>query len=188
MRFRTIMVVALVLLGGVQQLAAQQPGAEGIKVHGDWTIEVRNPDGTLVKRHVFKNALTSEGKLILTVLLGRTSGTSGTARVTFGRWFVTLLPLATGSDPCAADGKPGCRMSEGQGLTVSTATGSEVVFTGDFKADASGQIGVVGTGAELLVNGNPTDDTWSFSQKSLESAISITAGQIVQVKVVVSFS
>src|SRR2546423_15522419 len=34
---------------------------EGIKVHGHWTIEVRNPDGTLVTHREFENALTSLG-------------------------------------------------------------------------------------------------------------------------------
>jgi len=30
---------------------------EGIKVHGRWTIEVREPDGTVVERREFENAL-----------------------------------------------------------------------------------------------------------------------------------
>ena len=30
---------------------------EGIKVHGRWTIEVRNPDGSLASRHEFQNDL-----------------------------------------------------------------------------------------------------------------------------------
>ena len=32
---------------------------EGIKVHGHWTIEVRNPDGTLAARREFENSLSS---------------------------------------------------------------------------------------------------------------------------------
>ena len=34
---------------------------EGIKVHGHWVIEVRNPDGRLVQRRDFENSLTSVG-------------------------------------------------------------------------------------------------------------------------------
>jgi hypothetical protein len=34
---------------------------EGIKVHGHWTIEVRNPDGTLVSHTEFENALVQPG-------------------------------------------------------------------------------------------------------------------------------
>src|SRR5215470_17852538 len=32
---------------------------EGIKVHGDWTIVIRNQDGTVASRHEFKNALAN---------------------------------------------------------------------------------------------------------------------------------
>ena len=47
--------------------------SEGIKVHGDWTIEIRNPDGTVASRHVFKNALVpGGGDTALARLLGRT--------------------------------------------------------------------------------------------------------------------
>ena len=30
-------------------------GSEGIKVHGDWTVEVRNPDGSLAVKRQFAN-------------------------------------------------------------------------------------------------------------------------------------
>ena len=35
-------------------------GSEGIKVHGDWTVEVTNPDGSLATRKQFANSF--EGK------------------------------------------------------------------------------------------------------------------------------
>ena len=34
---------------------------EGIKVHGHWTIDVRNPDGTLVTHREFENSLVQAG-------------------------------------------------------------------------------------------------------------------------------
>ncbi len=39
--------------------ASEEPRGpqEGIKVHGDWTIVIRNPDGSVALRHEFKNAL-----------------------------------------------------------------------------------------------------------------------------------
>jgi len=44
---------------------AHQPSAkgqhEGVKVHGHWTIEVRNPDGKLVSHTEFENALVQPG-------------------------------------------------------------------------------------------------------------------------------
>jgi hypothetical protein len=36
---------------------SSQSMRQGIKVHGHWTIEVRNPDGTVVKRVEFENGL-----------------------------------------------------------------------------------------------------------------------------------
>src|SRR5258706_7693050 len=37
---------------------------EGIKVHGHWTIEVRNPDGMLVTHREFENGLVAPGTLV----------------------------------------------------------------------------------------------------------------------------
>jgi hypothetical protein len=55
-------------------LAAKPPAKgqhEGIKVHGHWTIEVRNPDGKLVSHTEFENSLTSTGQQsIANLLLG----------------------------------------------------------------------------------------------------------------------
>ena len=42
---------------------------EGITVHGHWTIDVKNPDGSLVSHRDFENSLTSGGKSLLTSLL-----------------------------------------------------------------------------------------------------------------------
>ena len=54
---------------------------EGIKVHGHWTIEVRDPDGSLVSRTEFDNALSGGTSRLPKVL----------ARVyTIGLWGVKL--------------------------------------------------------------------------------------------------
>src|SRR6266508_5833565 len=44
---------------------------EGIQVHGDWVIEVRNTDGSLAERREFENALTSQGQILLAGSLAR---------------------------------------------------------------------------------------------------------------------
>src|SRR6266540_6947675 len=44
---------------------------EGIQVHGDWVIEVRNADGSVAERREFENALHSQGQQFLTNVLGR---------------------------------------------------------------------------------------------------------------------
>jgi hypothetical protein len=61
-------VLALFGVGEHMPLRAQE---QGIKVHGRWTIDVRNPDGTLSSRHEFDNALTAGGAVYLARLLGR---------------------------------------------------------------------------------------------------------------------
>jgi hypothetical protein len=58
---RTVLLAGL-LVGSTIQIFAQSPGREpgmqeGVQVHGDWVIDVRNPDGTLAHHHVFRNAL-----------------------------------------------------------------------------------------------------------------------------------
>ena len=51
--------------------------SEGIKVHGHWTIEVRNPDGTLAERREFDNILGPTGAETLVNLLGRRNSVGG---------------------------------------------------------------------------------------------------------------
>ena len=42
---------------------------DGIKLHGHWTIDVKNPDGTQVQHHEFENQLQYDGTQFLTALL-----------------------------------------------------------------------------------------------------------------------
>jgi hypothetical protein len=82
--------------------AAANPSAEapssgwmntGVKVHGHWTIVVRNPDGTVTDRRDFENSLAFGGAYLLQNILGGT--------VTPGAWAISLgaqLPGNTG--PC----------------------------------------------------------------------------------------
>jgi hypothetical protein len=60
------------LLARATTPADQYKGAqkEGIKVHGHWTIDVRNPDGTLATHNEFENALTPGGANILATEMG----------------------------------------------------------------------------------------------------------------------
>ena len=52
---------------------------EGIKVHGHWKIDIKNPDGSLVKSHEFENSLVDEGVLFTYLLTSR--ATSGEAAI-----------------------------------------------------------------------------------------------------------
>lgn len=39
-------------------------GAQGIKIHGHWVLEVKNPDGKIVERREFNNSLVTAGGMI----------------------------------------------------------------------------------------------------------------------------
>lgn len=50
--------------------APKKPGVEGIKVHGDWVIDVHNADGSLAEHRAFKNSLyQDQGQNLLMYLL-----------------------------------------------------------------------------------------------------------------------
>src|SRR5208282_658242 len=58
--------------------ASQAKGPhEGITVHGHWTIEVRNPDGKVVTRREFENALQPGGYAALGALIVANSSSAG---------------------------------------------------------------------------------------------------------------
>ena len=78
-----------------QKNAAQPPTNAmntGIKVHGHWIIEVRNPDGSLVTHREFENEIQIAGVATLAGLLARTA--------TPGAWAIGLGDAV--SPPCTA--------------------------------------------------------------------------------------
>jgi hypothetical protein len=75
-----------------------RPGGhhEAVAVHGHWTIEIKNPDGKLVSRTEFENALVQPGgaELMTELLLGQ--------EVTGGYLINLESGSGTGNGPCAA--------------------------------------------------------------------------------------
>jgi hypothetical protein len=49
--------------------APAKPGDEGIKVHGHWTIDIKNPDGTLAQHHEFENSFQPGGSIAIIQLI-----------------------------------------------------------------------------------------------------------------------
>ncbi|MGA7340779.1 MAG: hypothetical protein WBE72_14845 [Terracidiphilus sp.] len=107
----------------------QEGKQEGIKVHGHWTIEVKNPDGKLVTHREFENKLvtgSNAGNLFLSTVLGRT--------VVTGPWLIALgNSLGSGSPQggpiCPANtqsfnfGDPGeCLITEANSTWTLTTT------------------------------------------------------------------
>ena len=197
--------------GGNAARAAQQDSAdstsdpsgvgEGIQVHGDWVIEVRDPDGSLAERREFKNALIRPN--FLAQVLAR--------HYYVGTWGVILLNGdAPTPQPCLYNGDPsGCLMEEASPggiatwptahfptLTVDTDTpgccdGSTFVLQGNFDAQADGVISRVETIYCHTLPANPDPTTCNNSQSFTGTSITpvdVLAGQQVLVTVRISFS
>jgi hypothetical protein len=189
-----VLAVMLSLVLGIAAAgAAAEPGhgapADGIKVHGHWTIEVRNPDGSLVSHNEFENALMPAGALNLARFLGRVNSP--------GLWSVLLWSIADPPFP------PFSIISEnrhldptGGDLTVSVPTSGpnqdKLVLSGSFTSPDARSIYRVGCDVTLCPTGSPACQpgtlTGNFSLRELGSMIPVQAGQIVQVAVVFSFS
>jgi hypothetical protein len=167
---------------------AQSDGAgqEGIKVHGDWTLTVRNPDGTIAAVHQFKNALstvTGAGTVLARLLEGTTSVSA---------WAINL-----GTDPAGACGVgPNCLISQvsavfpahSTNLTESVPTtgpdAGKFVLRGSVRFVNAAAISVVTTDTNVAFSGTSNE----FTRKLLDQLVAVAADQLVEVKVVISFS
>jgi hypothetical protein len=177
--------------------------ADGVRIHGHWTIDIRNPDGTLASHNEFENALTPFGAGGLSNLLSA-SGFS------FGFWTLQLAG-ANFRGPC---------MQDFNGTSLHSVC--DIVPAGNPDLDPSIlpdrifptlEFRQVKTAPELNffdaveVTGNVTaffDDPITqviskiyysgshgftdFSQRTLATPINVVAGQKIYVKVVFSFS
>jgi hypothetical protein len=176
----------------------------GITVHGWWKIDVRNPDGKLVRHVEFENNLMvggATGDALLTGLLGRT--------LSAGSWAVVLI-VPNGSmhvtEPASAEAAicnylacssnlsvvPGTAQLPG----VLTLTGFVVVPPGVTSISSVSTDMIACNGANVLpaacvntpVSGinNGTSTDYSFTQANV-SVPSLTSGQLVNVSVTFSF-
>lgn len=199
--FAIAVLLGVFCVGEHMPLRAQ---GEGIKVHGRWTIEVRNPDGTVASRHEFDNALTAGGAVYLARLLGR-DGVPTRWVIQLGRYSM-MGPCQGGTYNTSTPDE--CFIVDPQSVPLPTGTavfpnlttaiggpdGTQVVLTGHATALVSGHIEYVATrlgtclSSTLLANCNSAGGGNYFTVRDLSQPLSIAAGQIVQVRVVLSFS
>jgi hypothetical protein len=165
---------------------AKPPGGpgEGIKVHGHWTIDVRNPDGTLASHHDFENSLESTGGVALSSSLARTG--------VIGSWKVVLLTSSAGVVGA---------LSETSGnLTIVAPTSGpnngNLVLNGSFTDVQGGLVATVESLFDVCSPGvlpascndaNAIGETL-FTLRVLTTPVNVVPGQLVQVTVVISFS
>jgi len=157
--------------GEEQEEAAKpgKPGQEGIKVHGHWIIDIRNPDGTLVEHRDFQNSLTSVGGYALVGLLsGQLSG--GFWSIDFYHYLSTspcgnnnicfILPSPSVNNEASTCAYYSCSF----GLTVTTSYGCYVggsapppcvlTLNGSFTALNAGAIDTVQTNLNYCAASN----------------------------------
>jgi hypothetical protein len=172
---------------------------EGIQVHGHWTIDVRNPDGTLASHSDFENSLVSTGAAALVGSLSRASVT--------GLWHVFLdVSVAPGpcnstqfcviDEPTEIDSAP-----DSKNLTLSAPpsgpNAGSIVLAGSVTVPGGGTFIAVETLVDVCAVGAATGCNRSdmlsiaptgFTNKVLTTPIAVVPGQLVQVTVALSFS
>lgn len=178
---------------------------EGIKVHGHWTIEVRNPDGSFVARREFENSLVAQsGPLGLANVLGRVHSV-GLWQIAIGNPYNVGMPQPC-SDPtlgavnCTVQepGIPNIGPFDFQTLTVNVPTSGPnsgaLVLSGNFTAASNSPLTAFSTlfyycsGTVAPATCPPTSGAFTFFTAAQITPINVTAGQLVLVTVVISFS
>ena len=152
---------------------------EGIKVHGHWTIVVLNHDGTVASRGEYKNALVA----------GENGGPAAIAAflsdfVTESSWRVHFSATAVIPQITATRHVPTAPINN---FPFPTGT---VELTGQFTAAEAADIFQVDTRVNVAFEAGGVTGArdYAFSRRSIDRSIRVVAGQIVQFKVVFSFS
>ena len=152
--------------------APDSADGEGIEVHGHWTIEVRNPDGSLDERYEFENALVDYGKQALGELLDTSS-----SQATLDRWEIRAGGVVFQNPSVGTMDGDGDSFYETLVLSGTTTFGSEV------------DIGAVSTDMWLVFPpGDAGPVQRQFTEKVLDAPIPVLAGQEVEITVEISFS
>ena len=169
---------------------------EGIKVHGHWTIEVRNTDGKLATHTEFENALAAFGVGELASYLARTA--------TVGQWNVGLIGDLTFylDEPGPAAGAPNPGTVIGT-LMVSAPGNGTLILSGNGTAPSSSTIISVYSEPSScqpnlapstcnVASGNQTGAALGnlppLTFATLSSPVRVAAGQTIAVTVVITFS
>src|SRR5262245_21938795 len=191
------------LMPGTQPSAramqAPAPGQnEAIKVHGEWTIDVKNPDGSLVSHHEFRNALDSFGALRLAELLARLKS-PGVWNIGLWQVGITRRPCPSYFNGACVIGEVGSTDPEAQFKTMTVSVPAsgpnqgKLVLSGTATVEADGDINTVITqlgycaGTTAPAGRGAYRDS-GFTRKDFASPVQVLAGQIIQVTVVISFS
>jgi hypothetical protein len=198
-RWLVLGVVAWAAVALAAVTLAEDGAHESIRVHGQWKIEVFDPDGTRVSVTEFENALVDQNLIPLLM----------SGQVSYGGWGISLeggpvgLCLYTDGDegPCniGAEGVYyGGIQLHSTNLTVVADPGAPgtVVLQGSVTAGLDGSVDAVGTRFNLCPGDvAPTvcvtqeGAEWrEFTRATISPGTPVVAGQLIQVSVTLSFT
>ena len=152
----------------------------GIRVHGRWTIVVRNPNGTVAAKREFENTLQLDGVNALPMLLGGVAtpgawgvyaGTSTSPSGPCGSSF--LVPISTGGSATTIIGA--CVSVEASGAYFVGGIGLQgcAGMNGVYPCSPNLKAAVVDMSRVTLSNGN---GTFPLAALQLQGALAVTAG------------
>lgn len=142
---------------------------EGIKVHGHWLIDVRNPNGTLAEHRDFENAYVGN---LPAVLAGQ---------VSIGGWQIALL----GSASTYFLPAPVTQVGVVSPLSIG---GSWTATNNDTISIVRSQFNYCSATISPAACASSPAGSESFSVATLSVPVSVVQGQIVQVSVTFTFS
>jgi hypothetical protein len=180
MRIRIAVLVAIVMASGVVPAWAQ---GDGIKVRGQWTITITNPDGTVASRHEFDNALAVQGQVALVELMARTTRLAA--------WRVRLGGLTTCPNVLCTLTEDGPASPNYRPVSVSISEENGVPrlkLTTGVRPEGGGTIYEVNTFADLTTPVYQQFSQTSFSNHFFPAGIPVNPGQFVDVVIYISFS
>ena len=191
MRVRTVGLLALLALviascGGSAPEAAGP--SEGIQVHGDWTIDIYNEDGTLDQSVEFENALVEPGGDALIQLL------LGAGPVDGQSWAIALSNACpTGcliTDVTATGVNTGGSVNLSDALELQGAVVATTTATIDTVSTRFGYCISDETASQCQTSLNPGELNAPFTRKTLDPAdqVEVDAGQTINVQVIISFT
>jgi len=206
---------------GTDHTQAAKPGKmgdEGMKMHGHWVIDVRNPDGTLAEHRDFENSIQFGGQAYLIGLMA--------GYVVPSDYVIDIGTNGVLTPPCVLNGSQGCFIvrslatSPGNFLcplsvcstnltytfNQSNFVNSSMVLAGSVTANQAGTIAAVAT----FAGGCPSTTTQTslttvspatcnastavplslieMTATTLANPINVVSGQLIQVTVTISFS
>jgi hypothetical protein len=161
---------------------------EGIKVHGQWVLEIKNPDGSLDSRHEFENSLVTGGQGALASLLLGSFATG---------WYIELgLNAANGfpfgTFPDIQQPSLTCLPTQlycNNTLTVQPGAGNQVVLQGSMAIPTALTLISVSTNLYTCPPAPPNIHNcpvWGFT--SANTSLSVQQGQVITATVTISFS